>query len=96
MSLGGWPSLSGCWWTRRSSWSENIVQRLAHDPTKGRLPRLHTIYRATREIAVPVSAGILIIITVPAVLTLQDLEGKYFVPIALTIVFALARSLFCR
>jgi cobalt-zinc-cadmium resistance protein CzcA len=36
----------------------------------------------------------LIIITVfPPLLTLQDLEGKFFVPVALTIVFALAASL---
>ncbi len=34
---------------------ENIVQRLAYDPTAGKLPRLHTIYRAVREVAVPVT-----------------------------------------
>lgn len=73
---------------------ENIVQRLATDPTAGKLPRLHTIYRAVREIAVPVTSGILIIITVfLPLLTLQGLEGKFFVPVALTIVFALTGSL---
>ncbi len=42
----------------------------------------------------PVAAGVLIIVTVfLPLLTLQDLEGKYFVPVALTIVFALASSL---
>ncbi|WP_192803284.1 efflux RND transporter permease subunit, partial [Streptococcus agalactiae] len=60
----------------------------------GKLPRLHLIYRAIREVAVPVTAGILIIITVfLPLLTLQGLEGKFFVPVALTIVFALAGSL---
>ena len=42
----------------------------------------------------PVSSGILIIIIVfLPLLTLQGLEGKLFVPVALTIVFALASSL---
>ncbi|MGD9299067.1 MAG: CusA/CzcA family heavy metal efflux RND transporter, partial [Thiohalocapsa sp.] len=58
------------------------------------LPRLHLIFRATREVSVPVASGILIIIIVfLPLLTLQGLEGKLFVPVALTIVFALASSL---
>ncbi len=94
MSLGGLAIAIGMLVDAAVVVVENIVQRLAHDPTKGSLPRLHTIYRAVREVAVPVTAGILIIITVfLPLLTLQDLEGKYFVPVALTIVFALAGSL---
>jgi len=63
-------------------------------PGRRRLPRLHLIYRATREVSVPVASGILIIIIVfLPLLTLQGLEGKLFVPVALTIVFALASSL---
>ncbi|MBK1704166.1 efflux RND transporter permease subunit [Halochromatium glycolicum] len=59
-----------------------------------RLPRLHLIYRATREVAVPVASGTLIIVIVfLPLLTLQGLEGKLFVPVALTIVFALASAL---
>jgi cobalt-zinc-cadmium resistance protein CzcA len=59
-----------------------------------RLPRLHLIYRATREVALPVASGTLIIIIVfLPLLTLQGLEGKLFVPVALTIVFALASAL---
>ncbi len=59
-----------------------------------RLPRLHLIFRATREVSVPVASGILIIIIVfLPLMTLQGLEGKLFVPVALTIVFALASSL---
>ncbi len=52
------------------------------------------IYGAVKEVAVPVTAGIAIIITVfLPLLTLQGLEGKLFIPVALTIVFALAASL---
>jgi len=47
-----------------------------------------------REVSVPVTAGVLIIITVfLPLLTLQGLEGKLFTPVALTIMFALAGSL---
>ncbi len=94
MSLGGLAIAIGMLVDAAVVVVENIVQRLATDPTAGKLPRLHTIYRAVREIAVPVTSGILIIITVfLPLLTLQGLEGKFFVPVALTIVFALAGSL---
>lgn len=64
------------------------------DGHRRRLPRLHLIFRATREVSVPVASGILIIIIVfLPLMTLQGLEGKLFVPVALTIVFALASSL---
>jgi heavy metal efflux system protein len=94
MSLGGLAIAIGMLVDAAVVVVENIVQRLANDSTEGKLPRLHTIYRAVREVALPVTSGILIIITVfLPLLTLQDLEGKYFVPVALTIVFALAGSL---
>ncbi|MFP5417830.1 MAG: efflux RND transporter permease subunit [Gammaproteobacteria bacterium] len=94
MSLGGLAIAIGMLLDAAVVVVENIVQRLATDPTAGKLPRLHTVYRAVREVAVPVTSGILIIITVfLPLLTLQDLEGKFFVPVALTIVFALAGSL---
>ena len=94
MSLGGLAIAIGMLVDAAVVVVENIVQRLATDPTADKLPRLHTIYRAVREVAVPVTAGIAIIITVfLPLLTLQDLEGKFFVPVALTIVFALAGSL---
>lgn len=94
MSLGGLAIAIGMLVDAAVVVVENIVQRLATDQTAGKLPRLHTIYRAVREVAVPVTAGIIIIITVfLPLLTLQGLEGKYFVPVALTIVFALAGSL---
>ena len=94
MSLGGLAIAIGMLVDASVVVVENIVQRLATDPIAGKLPRLHTIYRAVREVAVPVTSGILIIITVfLPLLTLQGLEGKFFVPVALTIVFALFGSL---
>lgn len=94
MSLGGLAIAIGMLVDAAVVVVENIVQRLATDPSGGKLPRLHIIYRAVREVAVPVTSGILIIITVfLPLLTLQGLEGKFFVPVALTIVFALAGSL---
>ncbi len=94
MSLGGLAIAIGMLVDAAIVVVENIVQRLATDPTAGKLPRLHTIYRAVREVAVPVTSGVLVIITVfLPLLTLQGLEGKFFVPVALTIVFALTGSL---
>jgi len=94
MSLGGLAIAIGMLVDAAVVVVENIVQHLAHDPSAGKLPRLHLIYRAVREVSVPVTSGILIIITVfLPLLTLQDLEGKFFVPVALSIVFALAGSL---
>jgi cobalt-zinc-cadmium resistance protein CzcA len=52
------------------------------------------IYRAVKEVVMPVASGVVIIIVVfLPLLTLQGLEGKLFIPVALTIVFALAGSL---
>jgi heavy metal efflux system protein len=94
MSLGGLAIALGMLVDAAVVVVENVVQHLAHDTSKRRLPRLHIVFRAVREVAVPVAAGILIIITVfLPLLTLQDLEGKFFVPVAMTIVFALISSL---
>ncbi|HGK6444136.1 TPA: efflux RND transporter permease subunit, partial [Pseudomonas aeruginosa] len=94
MSLGGLAIAIGMLVDAAVVVVENIVQRLATDTSGGKLPRLHIIYRAVREVAVPVTSGILIIITVfLPLMTLQGLEGKFFVPVAITIVFALAGSL---
>ena len=94
MSLGGLAIALGMLVDAAVVVVENVVQHLAHDTSKGRLPRLHIVFRAVREVSVPVSAGILIIITVfLPLLTLQGLEGKFFVPVAMTIVFALISSL---
>ncbi|MGH8551690.1 MAG: efflux RND transporter permease subunit, partial [Methylococcales bacterium] len=72
---------------------ENISEHLSHS-MHSRLPRLHIIYRAVKEVAVPVTTGILIIMLVfVPLLTLEGLEGKLFSPVAKTIVLALASSL---
>ncbi|WP_137951051.1 CusA/CzcA family heavy metal efflux RND transporter, partial [Burkholderia sp. 4NA327C6] len=94
MSLGGLAIALGMLVDAAVVVVENVVQHLGEDKTAGRLPRLHIVMRAVREVAAPVAAGVLIIVTVfLPLLTLQDLEGKFFVPVAMTIVFALAGSL---
>ncbi len=94
MSLGGLAIAIGMLVDAAVVVVENLITHLAHIEKAKRLPRLHVIYRATREVAVPVTSGILIIIIVfLPLLTLQGLEGKLFTPVALTIVFALSGSL---
>ncbi|MFI3199348.1 MAG: efflux RND transporter permease subunit, partial [Methylococcaceae bacterium] len=94
MSLGGLAIAIGMLVDAAVVVVENLISHLAHVEKAQRLPRLHVIYRATREVAGPVTSGILIIIIVfLPLLTLQGLEGKLFTPVALTIVFALSGSL---
>lgn len=94
MSLGGLVIAIGMLVDAAVVVVENIITQLAHKEKAERLPRLHVIYRATREVAVSVTSGALIIIIVfVPLLTLQGLEGKLFTPVAMTIVFALAGSL---
>ncbi|WP_432742844.1 CusA/CzcA family heavy metal efflux RND transporter [Methylobacter sp. G7] len=94
MSLGGLAIAIGMLVDAAVVVVENLITHLAHVEKAQRLPRLHVIYRATREVAAPVVSGILIIIIVfLPLLTLQGLEGKLFTPVALTIVFALSGSL---
>ncbi|MDD1637648.1 MAG: CusA/CzcA family heavy metal efflux RND transporter [Methylococcaceae bacterium] len=94
MSLGGLAIAIGMLVDAAVVVVENLITHLAHVEKAERLPRLHVIYRATREVAGPVTSGILIIIIVfLPLLTLQGLEGKLFTPVALTIVFALSGSL---
>ncbi|MGR8929994.1 MAG: efflux RND transporter permease subunit [Gammaproteobacteria bacterium] len=94
MSLGGLAIAIGMLVDGAVVVVENIITHLADYRKAERLPRLHMIYRATREVALPVTSGILIIVIVfLPLLTLQGLEGKLFGPVALTIVFALSGSL---
>jgi len=94
MSLGGLAIALGMLVDAAVVVVENIVQQLAHERAGGKLPRLHIVLRAVHEVAAPVVAGVLIIVAVfLPLLSLQGLEGKYFAPVALTIVFALAGSL---
>ena len=94
MSLGGLALARGMLVDAAVVVVETVVQHMGHDKGSSKLPKLHVIFRAVREVAAPVSAGILIIVVVfLPLLTLQGLEGKFFVPVAMTIVFALASSL---
>ncbi len=94
MSLGGLTIAIGMLVDSAVVVVENIMTHFAETEKSRRLPRLHIIYRASREVAVPVISGTLIIIIVfLPLLSLQGLEGKLFSPVALTIVFALAGAL---
>ena len=90
MSLGGLAIAIGLLVDAAVVVVENIEARQAEPG----ISRLHTFYRATLEVATPVSAGMVVIMIVfLPLLTLQGLEGKLFGPVALTIVFALGASL---
>jgi len=94
MSLGGLTIAIGMLVDAAVVVVENVLTQFSQAEKSQRLPRLHIIYRATREVAVPVVSGTLIIIIVfLPLLALQGLEGKLFSPVALTIVFALAGAL---
>lgn len=91
MSLGGLVIAIGMIVDSSVVVVENIVTRLS--TTKG-LPRLHLIYRASKEVATPVVSGtIIVLIVFSPLLTLTGLEGKLFTPVALTIVFAMFSAL---
>ncbi|WP_066389179.1 efflux RND transporter permease subunit [Helicobacter himalayensis] len=91
MSLGGLAIAIGILVDSAVVMVENAFERLSFNKNA---PKLHSVYRACNEISVSVFSGILIIIIffVP-ILTLQGLEGKFFIPLAQTIVFALLGSL---
>ena len=92
MSLGGLAIAIGILVDAAVVVVENIHTRLSQN-TNG-ADKLHTIYRATLEVATPVIAGITIIIIVFLPLfSLTGLEGKMFKPLAVTISFALLGSL---
>lgn len=99
MSLGGLAIAIGMLVDSAVVVVENIVDHLAHAPAASAtdaMPKdkLSIILSAMREVSVPVSAGIVIIITVfLPLLSLQGLEGKLFAPVALSIMFALGASL---
>lgn len=93
MSLGGLVIAIGMLVDSAVVVIENAVSHLGSN-AGSLLPRLHVVYRATREVALPVVVGTTIIALVfLPLLTLEGLEGKLFIPVALTIVFALISSL---
>jgi cobalt-zinc-cadmium resistance protein CzcA len=92
MSLGGLAIAVGILVDSAVVVVENIHTRLS-SPGEG-VDRLHVVLRATREMARPVLSAVLIIVASFApILTLRGVEGKLFVPLALTITFALGVSL---
>ena len=93
MSLGGLAIAIGLLVDAAVVVVENVVAHL-HEAGADQRPRQQVVLDAVREVAVPTTAGIVIIalVFVP-LLSLQGLEGKLFAPVALTIVFALAGSL---
>jgi heavy metal efflux pump (cobalt-zinc-cadmium) len=95
MSLGGLVIAIGMLVDSSIVIVENVVSNLAHaQQRRSVLPPLHLVFRAVKDVAVPVTSGILIIMIVfLPLLSLEGLEGKLFRPVTLTIVFALAGSL---
>lgn len=98
MSLGGLAIAIGMLVDSAIVIVENMVALLAEqrqrNPEQRRLPRLHILFRASKDVAVPVVSGVAIIVIVfLPLLTLEGLEGKLFGPVTLTIVFALLGAL---
>ena len=94
MSLGGLAIAVGILVDAAVVVVENTVEQLSHHKDGSKVPKLHLIYRAVSEVAVPIASGIVIICLVfLPLLSLQGLEGKLFAPVALTIIFALSGSL---
>jgi cobalt-zinc-cadmium resistance protein CzcA len=92
MSLGGMAIAVGILVDAAVVVVENIHTRLG-EPRAG-MNRLHVVYRAVREVARPVlSAGLIIVASFAPILALTGVEGKLFVPLALTIAFAVGTSL---
>ena len=98
MSLGGLAIALGMLVDASVVVVENIETQLAdHAHSRSRVQELtlsERVLHAVRQVVQPVVAGVLIIamVFVP-LLTLQDLEGKLFSPVAVTIVMALGASL---
>jgi cobalt-zinc-cadmium resistance protein CzcA len=93
MSLGGLAIAIGMLVDGAVVVVENIETALT-GPQAARQSLLHLVFRASREVAVPVAAGIAIIVIVfLPLLSLEGLEGKLFGPVAQTIIFALTVSL---
>lgn len=91
MSLGGLVIAIGMLVDASVVVVENTVTRLTANPG---LPRLHVIFRAVREVALPVVSGTLIVIIVfSPLLTLTGLEGRLFTPVAQIIVYAMLSAL---
>lgn len=94
MSLGGLAIAIGLLVDCAVVIVENVEHRLADRHKPDFHTRLLVTREATMEVATPLVAGVIIIITVfMPLLSLQGLEGRLFSPVALTISFALGSAL---
>ena len=94
MSLGGLAIALGMLVDASVVVVENIETQLSGHAHAQEVTLSERVLHAVRQVLQPVLAGVLIIamVFVP-LLTLQDLEGKLFSPVAVTIVMALGASL---
>lgn len=93
MSLGGLAIAIGVIVDASIVVSENIVRHLNLEETEGR-NRFEIVYAAVVEVARPVLFAIaIIVITMLPLFALEEMEGKMFKPLALTMIFAMIGSL---
>jgi CzcA family heavy metal efflux pump len=94
MSLGGLAIALGMLVDASVVVVENIESQLASHAHAPGLTMTERVLHAVRQVLKPVVAGVVVIgVVFLPLLTLQDLEGKLFSPVALTIVMALGASL---
>jgi len=94
MSLGGLAIALGMLVDASVVVVENIETQLGAHAQSQQLTMTERVLHAVRQVVQPVVAGVVIIgVVFLPLLTLQDLEGKLFSPVAVTIVMALAASL---
>ncbi len=96
MSLGGLAIAIGLLVDCAVVVVENVAHRFheMHGKKPGIAQKIRLTAEATREVAVPLVAGVIIITAVfVPLLSLQGLEGRLFAPVALTIAFALIAAL---
>jgi CzcA family heavy metal efflux pump len=94
MSLGGLAIALGMLVDASVVVVENIETQLGNHAQAREVTMTERVLHAVRQVVQPVVAGVVIIgVVFLPLLTLQDLEGKLFSPVAKTIVMALAASL---
>jgi cobalt-zinc-cadmium resistance protein CzcA len=73
---------------------ENIFHRLSRESGSSSPSMAHVVFAAGREVLRPIvfAIGIIIVVYLP-ILTFENVEGKMFRPMALTVIFALSGSL---
>ncbi len=73
---------------------ENIFHRMSREGPSSRQSMAHIVFEAGREVLRPIvfAIGIIIVVYLP-ILTFENVEGKMFRPMALTVIFALSGSL---